>query len=151
MLAVDRDLSRVFDIDDATKVKLAGDRVTEIGKGLERYDAVSAGLFVMAPSLVDALDGLAAALAHRGGGRGGRARDWSSRTTSAPSSGRTSTAPEMRLHAEWLLRVYGDELARPTMQAAAPSAPARPGRWRSSSGCSPRRTSPATCSSARGR
>jgi len=26
----------------------------------------------------------------------------------------------MRLHAEWLLRVYGDELARPTMQAGAP-------------------------------
>ena len=29
-------------------------------------------------------------------------------------------SPPMRLHAEWLLRVYGDELARPTMQAAAP-------------------------------
>src|SRR5262252_6293190 len=39
VLAVDRDLPRVFDIDDATKVKLAGDRVSEIGKGLPRYDA----------------------------------------------------------------------------------------------------------------
>jgi 2-aminoethylphosphonate-pyruvate transaminase len=26
--------------------------------------------------------------------------------------------PEMKLHAEWLLRVYGDDLARPAMQAA---------------------------------
>ncbi len=34
VLAVDRDLPRVFDIDDATKVKLAADRVVEIGKGL---------------------------------------------------------------------------------------------------------------------
>jgi 2-aminoethylphosphonate-pyruvate transaminase len=31
---------------------------------------------------------------------------------------------EMKLHAEWLLRVYGDELARPAMQAAPPSAAA---------------------------
>ena len=55
VLAVDRDLARVFDIDDATKVKLAGDRVSDIGKGLAAYDAVSAGLFVLAPSLVDVL------------------------------------------------------------------------------------------------
>src|SRR6187399_585952 len=55
VLGVDRDLSRVFDIDDATKVKLAGDRVAEIGKQLTSYDAVSAGLFVISPSLVDVL------------------------------------------------------------------------------------------------
>ena len=30
----------------------------------------------------------------------------------------------MKLHAEWLLRVYGDELARPAMQAAPPSSAA---------------------------
>lgn len=37
VLAVDRDLPRVFDIDDATKVKLTADRVVEIGKGLRAY------------------------------------------------------------------------------------------------------------------
>src|SRR6478609_5818097 len=37
VLCIDRDLARVFDIDDATKVKLAGDRVTDIGKGLTAY------------------------------------------------------------------------------------------------------------------
>ena len=58
VLAIDRDLPRVFDIDDATKVKLTGDLVAEIGKGLELYDAVSAGLFVMAPSLCRALEQL---------------------------------------------------------------------------------------------
>jgi hypothetical protein len=49
--AVDRDLPRVFDIDDATKVKLTDDDVADIGKVRALYDAVSAGLFVMAPSL----------------------------------------------------------------------------------------------------
>src|SRR4029453_13057698 len=58
VLAIDRDRSRVFDIDDATKVKLAGDRVTEIGKALTAYDAVSAGMFVMSPSLIAALASL---------------------------------------------------------------------------------------------
>src|SRR5580692_4695705 len=118
VLAVDRDLPRVFDIDDATKVKLAADRVVEIGKGLPAYDAVGAGLYVMAPSLCEALqrlprpsltEGVAAAardglvVAHDVG-----AKLW-----------QDVDSPPMRLHAEWLLRVYGDELARPTMQAAA--------------------------------
>lgn len=118
LLAVDRDLPRVFDIDDATKVKLTGEGVAEIGKGLELYDAVSAGLFVMAPSLCSALERLprpsltegVAAAAHQGlvVARDVGAKLWQD-VDSAP----------MRLHAEWLLRVYGDELARPTMQAAA--------------------------------
>ena len=46
VLCVDRDLARVFDIDDATKIELGGDRVVRIGKGLRpgTYQAVSAGL-----------------------------------------------------------------------------------------------------------
>src|SRR5215471_10396189 len=60
VLSVDRDLARVFDIDDATKVKLSGDAVVQIGKGLREYHAVSAGLFVMSPTLIEALDALRA-------------------------------------------------------------------------------------------
>jgi 2-aminoethylphosphonate-pyruvate transaminase len=122
VLCIDRDLARVFDIDDATKVELAGDRVARIGKGLRAgaYQAVSAGLFVMSPTLVAALESLpepsltegvqAAATrglvdAHDTGGR-----PWQDVDTA-----------EMRLHAEWLLRVYGDELVRPSVQAAPPS------------------------------
>ena len=116
VLAVDRDLPRVFDIDDATKVKLAGAQLADIGKGLGTYEAVSAGLFVMAPSLGAVLErlprpslteGVAAAarqglvVAHDVG-----AKLW-----------QDLDSPQMLLHAEWLLRVYGDELARPTMQA----------------------------------
>jgi len=120
LLCVDRDLARVFDIDDATKVQLAGDRVEQIGKGLRAYQAASAGLFVMSPSLVAALDGLpepsltegvqAAAAQGLVVGHDVAGRPWQDVDT-----------PEMKLHAEWLLRVYGDELVRPSMQAVPPS------------------------------
>jgi 2-aminoethylphosphonate-pyruvate transaminase len=120
ILCVDRDLARVFDIDDATKVKLRGNAVVAIGKQLSAADAVSAGLFVMSPSLLDALD----------------ARDTPSLTEGvqiAADRGLVEAydvdrqlwqdvdSPEMRHHAEWLLRVYGDELARPDVSAPPPS------------------------------
>jgi choline kinase len=41
---------------EATKVRLAGDRITAIGKDLDRYDALDTGLFVCAPALFGALD-----------------------------------------------------------------------------------------------
>lgn len=118
VLAIDRDRARVFDIDDATKVQLAGDRVAAIAKGLTRYEAVSTGLYVMAPSLLAALDrltrpslteGVAAAaaegsvIAHDVG-----TKLWQDVDT-----------PPMRLHAEWLLRVYGDDLAHPAVPGGA--------------------------------
>jgi 2-aminoethylphosphonate-pyruvate transaminase len=121
LVGVDCDLARVFDIDDATKVRLAGDRVVEIGKGLREYQAVSAGLFVMSPTLIDALEGL---------GAGGRAPSLTEGVQAAAERGlvlahdvgtklwQDVDTPEMKLHAEWLLRVYGDDLARPAMQAA---------------------------------
>jgi 2-aminoethylphosphonate-pyruvate transaminase len=121
VLCVDRDLARVFDIDDATKVQLSGDRVVQIGKGLRSYQATSAGLFVMSPTLVEALDGLSEpsltegvqAAAARGlvVGHDVAGRVWQDVDT-----------PQMKLHADWLLRVYGDELVRPSVQAAPPSA-----------------------------
>jgi 2-aminoethylphosphonate-pyruvate transaminase len=116
VLAVDRDLPRVFDIDDATKVKLTADRVVEIGKGLRAYDAVGAGLYVMAPSLCEALQGLPRPSLTEGVAAAARdelvvAHDVGAKLWQDVDS------PEMKLHAEWLLRVYGDELARPTMQA----------------------------------
>jgi 2-aminoethylphosphonate-pyruvate transaminase len=120
LLCVDRDLARVFDIDDATKVQLSGDRVVQIGKGLRAYHATSAGLFVMSPSLVEALAGLpepsltegVQVAAARGlvAGHDVGGRPW-----------QDVDSPEMKLHAEWLLRVYGDDLVRPSVQAVPPS------------------------------
>ena len=51
VLAVDRNIDRVFDIDDATKVRLNGDRIVDIGKNLERYDALDTGMFHCDPIL----------------------------------------------------------------------------------------------------
>jgi choline kinase len=44
-----------LDVDDATKVRLAGDRVTAIGKGVEPWDAIDAGCFVLTHQVFDAL------------------------------------------------------------------------------------------------
>lgn len=44
-----------IDLEDATKVRLAGDRITAIGKGLEPWDAIDAGCFVLTHAIFDAL------------------------------------------------------------------------------------------------
>ena len=46
---------RDLDLDDATKVRRSGDRVTAIGKGLEPWDAIDAGCFVLTAAVFDAL------------------------------------------------------------------------------------------------
>ncbi len=54
-LLVDQQPERVFDIEDATRVRLESSRITEIGKGLEAYAGVDAGIFLCRPFLFDAL------------------------------------------------------------------------------------------------
>ncbi len=44
-----------IDLADATKVRLAGDRVTAIGKGIGAWDAIDAGCFVLTRSIFAAL------------------------------------------------------------------------------------------------
>jgi choline kinase len=51
LLAVDRNIDAVFDLDDATKVRLDDDHIVEIGKNLKRYDALDTGMFHCQPSL----------------------------------------------------------------------------------------------------
>ncbi|RMG95110.1 MAG: nucleotidyltransferase [Deltaproteobacteria bacterium] len=60
-LLVDRRIDKVFDLDDATKVRTEGGRIVEIGKHLSNYDAVDTGLFVATDGLFDALDAVYAA------------------------------------------------------------------------------------------
>lgn len=56
-LAVDRDWRREsLDLDDATKVALAGDRIAAIGKALPIFDAVDTGVFRATPALADAIN-----------------------------------------------------------------------------------------------
>lgn len=51
LLAVDRNIDAVFDLDDATKVRLENDHIVEIGKNLRRYNALDTGMFHCQPSL----------------------------------------------------------------------------------------------------
>jgi 2-aminoethylphosphonate-pyruvate transaminase len=114
-LGIDRDLSRVFDFDDATKVRLAGARVTGIGKQLGEPDAVSTSLFAMAPSLLDALDVLPEPSLTEGVAEAARRGQVQAHDV-AGALWQDVDSDDMRLHAEWLLRVYGDELLHPTMR-----------------------------------
>ena len=45
-LAVDRKISSIFDLADATKVQARGRQLEAIGKDLKRYDAIDTGLFL---------------------------------------------------------------------------------------------------------
>lgn len=56
ILAVDRKLESIFDMDDATKVRCVADYITHIGKQLTRYDAVDTGMFLCTPAVFTALD-----------------------------------------------------------------------------------------------
>ena len=59
VLAVDRKIDSIYDLEDATKVRLEDDRIVAIDKQLEAYDAIDTGLFICSPALVTALSDLA--------------------------------------------------------------------------------------------
>ena len=54
-LAVDRDKTDVFDVEDVTKVATSDDRVVCIGKNLEEWDAADTGVFFCTEALFSAL------------------------------------------------------------------------------------------------
>jgi choline kinase len=56
ILAVDRKLDCIFDMDDATKVRCIADYIIDIGKQITRYDAVDTGMFLCTPAIFSALD-----------------------------------------------------------------------------------------------
>jgi choline kinase len=56
ILAVDPNIDRVFDLDDATKVLRNGDRIVDIGKEIAHYDALDTGMFLCSPAFFDRLE-----------------------------------------------------------------------------------------------
>jgi 1L-myo-inositol 1-phosphate cytidylyltransferase len=56
ILAVDPNIDRIFDLDDATKVRRDGDRIVDIGKEIADYDALDTGMFLCSPALFDRLE-----------------------------------------------------------------------------------------------
>ena len=55
VLGIDRNIRACFDLDDATKVRLSGDSIAAIGKGLSDFDALDTGIFRVTPRFIDAL------------------------------------------------------------------------------------------------
>jgi 1L-myo-inositol 1-phosphate cytidylyltransferase len=56
ILAVDSKIDRVFDLDDATKVRCEGKQIVEIGKDLSCYNALDTGMFLCSPVLFSRLE-----------------------------------------------------------------------------------------------
>lgn len=56
LLGVDYDIPRCFDLPDATKVKVSGDKIVAIHKELDDFDCLDTGVFCITPALIAALD-----------------------------------------------------------------------------------------------
>jgi CDP-L-myo-inositol myo-inositolphosphotransferase len=56
VLCVDKVPKEYIDLEDATKVKVENDKVVEIGKRLEEYNAIDCGIFLLSPIIFDALE-----------------------------------------------------------------------------------------------
>jgi len=56
ILAVDKNLESVLDVSDTTKTVVVGDRVTNMGKHLEKYNAYDTGMFYCTPFIFKALE-----------------------------------------------------------------------------------------------
>jgi len=55
LLLVDKDIQRIFDIDDATKVHCNGNRIKNIGKDLTDYNGIDCGIFRLNSRFFDAM------------------------------------------------------------------------------------------------
>ena len=55
VLGIDFKIARCFDLDDATKVAIRGDRIVSIGKQLDLYDALDTGVFRITEAVIEAL------------------------------------------------------------------------------------------------
>ncbi len=112
VLGIDYDIEACVDLDDATKVKLDGNRIVEISKTLPSYGALDTGVFRIGPSMIEALQALdgpegcslsqgVAALAAKG-------RAWGADVGVATWV--DVDTPLAYAHAEKLLRELGDAL-----------------------------------------
>lgn len=56
VLGIDYNIAGCFDLDDATKVRVSGDRIIAISKTLPEYDALDTGVFRITPALMEELE-----------------------------------------------------------------------------------------------
>lgn len=120
LLGIDFKIAECFDIDDATKVAIEGDRIVRISKTLPQYDALDTGVFRITPALIDALraadgpDGCSLSQ-----GVAALAREGRMRVVDVEEATWVDVdTPEAHAHAEALLRRLGDGLSgRPAERA----------------------------------
>ena len=55
VLGIDKNIERVYDIREATKVKLKGNYIKDIGKELRNFDAIDTGIFLFHPYAREAM------------------------------------------------------------------------------------------------
>lgn len=56
LLLVDPRVDEIFDIDDATKVQVVGNRITDIGKELKSFNAIDCGIFRLTERFFTAME-----------------------------------------------------------------------------------------------
>ncbi|MCQ9205992.1 MAG: sugar phosphate nucleotidyltransferase [Omnitrophica bacterium] len=56
ILAIDRTPREYIDLDDATKVKVENGRIVDIGKKIENHSGLDCGIFLLSPSIFEALE-----------------------------------------------------------------------------------------------
>ncbi len=112
-LAVDYDIPRCFDLDDATKVQVERGKIASIAKDLEQYNAIDTGVFRITPNLVTELE---AEVARRGDASlsdGVRALAMKSQFFAVDAGDARwidVDTPESHARAEAMVRVFGDGL-----------------------------------------
>ncbi|MGB5812562.1 MAG: NTP transferase domain-containing protein [Polyangiales bacterium] len=114
VLGIDRRIDACFDLDDATKVYVEGDRIVRIDKQLVDYNALDTGLFLITPALLEALDSV----------NGAEGCSLSAGVAILAAEGRMKGAdvggvtwidvdtPEAHAEAERLIAAFGDDLDR---------------------------------------
>jgi histidinol-phosphate aminotransferase len=112
-LAVDFDIERCFDLDDATKVRVEQGRIADIGKEIAAYDAIDTGVFRIGPALVDELAKIHAATGDcslSDGVRALAARGQFVTCDAGDARWIDVDTPQAMQRAEAMLRVFGDAL-----------------------------------------
>lgn len=129
VLGVDYDIPRCFDLDDATKVRVEGNRIVEISKTLSSYNALDSGVFRVGPSLIEALDDVYRVKGDCSLSDGVRALSQRGEFFASDIGSACWVdvdTPEAARHAAHLIRLLGDDLegrfpARPEPLAAFPA------------------------------
>ncbi len=136
IVLVDRKLSRTYDLGSALKVRTRNGVVQAMGTEMANFDAVSVGIAAVRPEVLDALDvtGASSRSLPQGGEDAGSLASRGLEALLGDGTLRRRVrvkeinggqwqevnSPETRLHAEWLMRAYGEDLSGHDEESATP-------------------------------